>query len=219
MKYLVIGGVAGGATTAARLRRLDEHAQIIIVERGGYISYANCGLPYYIGGVISQRDRLFVQSPESFKENLNIDVWIHTEALSIQPEKKQVRLKHLESGKTWDESYDTLVLSPGAEPVRPPIPGINNPGIFTLRAVKETDAIFRFLEDNKPKRAVILGAGFIGLEMAENLHRRGLYVTIVEMAQQVMNVVDYEIAAQVHQHLRSKQVEFYLNDGSPPSPH
>ncbi|NCN05972.1 MAG: FAD-dependent oxidoreductase [Spirochaetales bacterium] len=213
MNYLIVGGVAGGATTAARLRRIDESALIIIVERGEHISYANCGLPYYIGEVIPERERLFVQTPESFKAQLNIDVLIRTEAISVDRGKKTLRVKNLQTSEEKDLSYDVLVLSPGAEPVRPPIPGINSPGIFTLRSVPETDAIKSFVDEQKPKKAVIVGAGFIGLEMAENLHHRGIFVTIVEMAQQVMNVVDYEMAAQVHQHLKSKNVEFYLKDG------
>ncbi|AHC14219.1 FAD-dependent oxidoreductase [Salinispira pacifica] len=213
MKVLIIGGVAGGATTAARLRRIQEDAEIVIFERGGYISYANCGLPYYIGDVIQDRDRLFVQTPESFRENLNIDVRIRSEVTSIDPESKHISVKNLETGEEYRESYDKLVLSPGAEPVKPPIPGIQSEGIFTLRSVPETDAIKTFVEEHNPRKAVIVGAGFIGLEMAENLHEKGLYVTIVEMAQQVMNVVDYEMAAQVHQHLKTKDVEFYLQDG------
>lgn len=213
MTYLIVGGVAGGATTAARLRRIDEDANITIIERGEHISYANCGLPYYIGEIIPERDRLFVQTPESFKAQLNIDVRVKTEALRIDPKKKSLVVKDLRTEQEETLTYDYLVLSPGAEPIRPPIPGINSPGIFTLRSVPETDAIKTFVDTQGPKKAVIVGAGFIGLEMAENLHHRGIYVTIVEMAQQVMNVVDYEMAAQVHQHLKSKQVEFYLKDG------
>jgi len=213
MKTVIIGGVAGGATTAARLRRNDEQAEIIIFERGGHISYANCGLPYYIGGVIPDRERLFVQSPQAFRSSFNIDVRIHTEVLSIDRENRFVTVRNRENGEEYQESYDKLVLSPGAEPVRPPIPGINDPRIFTLRSVHETDQIKRYLDEKQPKRAVVIGAGFIGLEMAENLHHRGIMVTIVEMSQQVMNVVDYEMAAEVHQHLKTKNVEFYLNDG------
>ncbi|MBU8914116.1 MAG: FAD-dependent oxidoreductase [Spirochaetales bacterium] len=213
MKYVIIGGVAGGATTAARLRRIDEHGEIIIFERGQHISYANCGLPYYIGETIPEREHLFVQTPEIFKSTLNIDVRVRTEVIRINREECTVTVKNLESGEESDESYDKLVLSPGAEPVKPPIPGINSPGIFTLRSVPETDAIKEFVDTRTPRRAVIVGAGFIGLEMAENLHKRGVFVTIVEMAQQVMNVLDYEMAAQVHQHLKTKNVEFYLQDG------
>jgi len=213
MKYMIIGGVAGGATTAARLRRNDESAEIIIFERGAHISYANCGLPYYIGSTISERDKLFVQTPESFKAKLNIEVRVRSEVTAIDPDAKKITVKNLDTDEEYTETYDKLVLSPGAEPVKPPIPGINEEGIFTLRSVPETDAIKSFVDDRSPKRAVIVGAGFIGLEMAENLHQLGLQVTIVEMAQQVMNVVDYEIAAEVHQHLKTKNVEFYLSDG------
>ncbi len=213
MRVLIVGGVAGGATTAARLRRIDEHAEIIIFERGEHISYANCGLPYYIGGVIEERERLFVQTPENFLNNYHIEVRVRTEVLSIDRENKLVYVRRVDTGEEYRESYDKLVLSPGAEPVRPPIPGINSKGIFTLRSVPETDAIKAFVDAHKPRRAVIVGAGFIGLEMAENLHHRGVFVTIVEMAHQVMNVVDFEMAAMVHQHLKTKSVEFYLQDG------
>lgn len=213
MRILIIGGVAGGATTAARLRRIDEDAEIIIFERGRHISYANCGLPYYIGGVIEERDRLFVQTPESFLANYRLDVRIRHEVTAIDPEKKQISVRDLDTGTETEEFYDKLVLSPGAEPFKPPIPGIGTDGIFTLRGVPETDAIKEFVDTRKPRRAVIVGAGFIGLEMAENLHDRGVFVTIVEMAQQVMNVVDFEMAAMVHQHLKTKHVEFYLRDG------
>ncbi|MCF7927671.1 MAG: FAD-dependent oxidoreductase [Spirochaetales bacterium] len=212
MKIVIVGGVAGGASTAARLRRLDEDAQIIMFERGEYVSYANCGLPYYLGGTITDRERLFVQNPEKFKKNYNIEVRIRSEVEQIDREKKEITVKNLESGEEYSESYDKLVLSPGAEPIRPPIPGIKEEGIFTLRNVPDTDRIREFLDQKKPKRAVIVGAGYIGLEMAENLHNRGIFVTIVEMSDQVMNVLDYEMASLVHQHLKTKKVEFYLND-------
>lgn len=211
-KILIIGGVAGGATTAARLRRLDEKAEIIMFEKGEYISYANCGLPYYIGGIINDRDRLFVQTPESFRERLNVDVRNLNEVLAIDPINKKVKVKNLRTKDEYYETYDKLVLSPGAEPIKPPLPGIDNKAIFTMRNVPDTDKIKTFMQINKPKRAVIIGAGFIGLEMAENLHHQGLQVTIVEMAEQVMNMLDYEMAAEIHQHLKTKQVEFYLKD-------
>jgi NADH dehydrogenase FAD-containing subunit len=213
MRVVIVGGVAGGATTAARLRRIDENAEVIIFERGEHISYANCGLPYYIGGVIEERDRLFVQTPESFYSNYRLEVRTKQEVLSIDRDRKEVTVRKVDTGEEYTESYDKLVLSPGAEPFKPPIPGINSEGIFTLRSVPETDAIKAFVDERSPKRAVIVGAGFIGLEMAENLHDRGVFVTIVEMAQQVMNVVDFEMAAMVHQHLKTKNVEFYLRDG------
>ncbi len=210
-KYLIVGGVAGGATTAARLRRLDEKAEIIIFERGSHISYANCGLPYYIGGVISDRDRLFVQTPQSFKARLNVDVRIEQEVVSIDRKSRKVRVK-TKDGNEYEESYDKLVLSPGAEPLRPPIPGIQDEQIFTLRNVPDTDKIKQYIDTHRVKHAVIVGAGFIGLEMAENLHHKGIRVTIVEMAEQVMTPLDYEMAAAVHQHLKTKNVEFYLKD-------
>ncbi len=213
MKYVIVGGVAGGATTAARLRRNDENAEIIMFERGEHISYANCGLPYYIGGTIQDRENLFVQTPENFYKTLHIDVRTCSEVVEIDRERKTVKIKKRDEDREYSESYDKLVLSPGAMAVRPPIPGINSNGIFTLRNVPDTDEIKKFMDVKKPKRAIIVGAGFIGLEMAENLHDQGIFVTIVEMADQVMNILDYEMAAEVHQHLKTKHVEFYLNDG------
>lgn len=210
MKYLIVGGVAGGATTAARLRRLDEKCEIIVFERGEYISYANCGLPYYIGGTIKERENLFVQTPESFGARFNTQIRNLSEVISINREEKNVTVKDLRTGNTYVESYDKLVLSPGAEPVRPPLPGINQEGIFTLRNVPDTDKIKSYIEEKKPKHAVVVGAGFIGLEMAENLHQCGIRVTIIEMAEQVMTPLDYSMAALVHQHLKTKNVEFYL---------
>ena len=211
MKYLIIGGVAGGATTAARLRRLDEHSEIIMFEKGEYISYANCGLPYYIGGTIEDRDELFVQTPESFGRRFNIDVRNLSEVIAINRKDKTVEVNNLKTGETYLENYDKLILSPGAEPVKPPLPGINQEGIFTLRNVPDTDKIKEYINTNKPRHAVVVGAGFIGLEMAENLHEAGLDVTIVEMAGQVMTPLDYSMAALVHQHLKTKNVEFFLN--------
>ena len=170
MKYVIVGGVAGGASTAARLRRLDENAGIILFERGEYISYANCGLPYYIGDVIYERQKLFVQTPESFAARFNIEARIRSEVEGIEPGKKVVTVRDLNSGKRYEESYDKLILSPGAEPVRPPLPGIDGDGIFTLRNVSDTDRVKEYVEERDVKRVVIVGAGFIGLEMAENLH-------------------------------------------------
>ncbi len=211
MKYLIVGGVAGGATTAARLRRLDEHSQIILFERGPHISYANCGLPYYIGDTITDRNNLLIQTPHSFTSRFNVDVRILSEVISIQPSDKSVTVRNLENGTTYKETYDKLVLSPGAEPVKPPLPGVNLEGIFTLRNVTDTDTIKRFIDEKHPAHAVVVGAGFIGLEMAENLHQLGMKVTIVEMAEQVMTPLDYSMAALVHQHLKTKNVEFYLD--------
>lgn len=213
MKYVIIGGVAGGATTAARLRRNDENAEIIMFERGKHISYANCGLPYYIGGTIEDRENLFVQTPEKFYNTLHIDVRTCSEVVEIDRDSKTLKIHERNENREYTESYDKLVLSPGAMAVRPPIPGIKSNGIFTLRNVPDTDKIKEFMDKKKPERAIIVGAGFIGLEMAENLHDQGIFVTIVEMADQVMNILDYEMAAEVHQHLKTKQVEFYLNDG------
>lgn len=210
MKYLIVGGVAGGATTAARLRRVDEKSEIIVFERGEYISYANCGLPYYIGGTIAERENLFVQTPATFGQRFNLEVRNFSEVITIDREKKAVTVKKVNSGETYTENYDKLVLSPGAEPVKPPIPGIQSEGIFTLRNVPDTDKIKEYIETRKPRHAVVVGAGFIGLEMAENLHKAGLRVTIVEMAEQVMSPLDYSMAAMVHQHLKTKNVEFYL---------
>ncbi|HPA63084.1 MAG TPA: FAD-dependent oxidoreductase [Spirochaetota bacterium] len=211
-KIIIIGGVAGGATAAARLRRIDENSEIIIIERGDYISYANCGLPYYIGGKIENRESLFVQTPDSFFKRFNVDVRIKSEALTIDREKKTITVKE-SSGKTYEENYDKLVLSPGAEPIRPMIDGIDDPAIFTLRSVPDTDKIKKYINENKPSSAIVIGGGFIGLEMAENLHALGIKVSIVEMADQVMTPVDFEIAAYAHHHIKTKGVDLFLGDG------
>jgi NADPH-dependent 2,4-dienoyl-CoA reductase/sulfur reductase-like enzyme/peroxiredoxin family protein/TusA-related sulfurtransferase/rhodanese-related sulfurtransferase len=211
-KYLVIGGVAGGATAAARLRRLDEKASIILFERGDYVSYANCGLPYYAGGVIKERSKLFVMTPELLKQTLAIDVRTGSEVLSIDTAAKKVSILEKQTGRSYEEPYDALVLSPGAEPLRPKIPGIDDKGIYTLRSVPDIDGIKEELDARRPERVVVVGAGFIGLEMAENLHERGIFVTIVEALDQVMNPIDFEMAAIVHQHLKSKGIELYLSD-------
>lgn len=213
MNIIIIGGVAGGATTAARLRRNNEKANIIMIERGEHISYANCGLPYYIGGTIAERESLFVQTPEAFSKRFNIDVRVKQEVLSINPERKTIAIKKLTTGEEYEEQYDKLVLSPGAEPVRPNLPGIDSEGIFTLRNVSDTDKIKTYINTHKIKRAIVVGAGFIGLEMAENLHKLGIFVSIVEMAEQVMTPLDYSMASLVHQHLKTKNVEFFLKDG------
>ncbi|MDD2635109.1 MAG: FAD-dependent oxidoreductase [Bacteroidales bacterium] len=213
MKIIIVGGVAGGATTAARLRRNDENAEIIMFERGEYISYANCGLPYYIGGVIAERENLFVQTPEVFSKQFKVDVRVLSEVVSIIPESKTVNVKDIRTGKEYSESYDKLVLSPGAEPVRPNLPGIDTEGIFTMRNVSDTDKIKSYIENHKTKTAIVVGAGFIGLEMAENLHKLGIFVSIVEMAEQVMTPLDYSMASIVHQHLKTKNVAFFLKDG------
>ena len=208
-KYLIVGGVAGGATAAARIRRLTEDAEIILFEKGAYISYANCGLPYYIGGVIEERDRLFVQTPEAFGQRFNIDVRTRSEVIAIHPEKKQVTVRSAE-GKEYTENYDKLLLSPGASPVVPPLPGIQSEGIFTLRNVDDTDRIKAYMTAHQVRRTVIVGGGFIGLEMAENLKHAGSQVAVVEMAPQVMGPIDYSMAALVHQHLQQQDVKLYL---------
>ena len=187
MKYLIIGAVAGGASTAARLRRLDEKAEIIIFEKGEYISYANCGLPYYIGNVIKDRNKLFVQTASAFNQRFNIDVRVQTEVISIDAENKVVTAKNQVTGDVYEESYDKLVLSPGAEPLRPPFPGINNEGIFTLRNVNDTDYIKAYVDKHKSGKAVVIGGGFIGLEMAENLHHLGMdYRTWHDMSMMIL---------------------------------
>lgn len=211
MKYLVIGAVAGGASAAARLRRLDEHAEIVIFEKGAHISYANCGLPYYIGDVIKDRNALFVQTAASFHQRFNIDVRTLTEVVAMDPAAKTVTAVHLPSGKEYEETYDKLVLSPGAEPMRPPLPGISSEGIFTLRNVTDTDYIKAFVQQNHVRKAVVIGAGFIGLEMAESLHGLGMDVTVIEMGEQILAPLDYPIAAIVQQHIRLKGVHLLLD--------
>lgn len=211
MKYVIIGAVAGGASTAARLRRMDEKAQIIIFEKGEYISYANCGLPYYIGDVIKNRDSLFVQTATSFTSRFAIDVRVHTEVTAIDPVRKTVSVKNGVTGEEYTETYDKLVLSPGAEPIRPPLPGIESRGIFTLRSVGDTDRIKAYVQQFPSGKAVIIGGGFIGLEMAENLHELGMQVSIVEMASHILAPLDYPMAALVQQHIRSKGVDLYTD--------
>lgn len=209
MKYIIIGGVAGGATTAARIRRNDETAEIILLEKGKYISYANCGLPYYIGGIIQERENLFLQTPASFGGRFNADIRIENEVTSINTITKTVNIRKGD-GTEYSETYDKLLLSPGASPVRPPLPGIDTEGIFTLRNITDTDRIKKHITEHPIKNAVIIGAGFIGLEMAENLHHTGAKVSIVEMAPQVMTPIDFSMAALVHQHLVQKGVNLFL---------
>ena len=208
-KYLIVGGVAGGATSAARIRRNTEQAEIILFEKGEHISYANCGLPYYIGGVIEERERLFVQTPEAFGQRFAIDVRTRSEVTSIDLKKKTVEVR-TSDGREYTESYDKLLLSPGASPVCPPLPGIDSEGIFTLRNVADTDRIKQYMQNHTVRRAVIVGGGFIGLEMAENLQHAGAQVSVVEMANQVMGPIDYSMASFVHQHLQEKGVQLYL---------
>lgn len=212
-KVLIVGGVAGGASTAARLRRMDEDVEITVFEKGEYISFANCGLPYYIGETIQERDALLLQTPEAMKARFNIDVRVKNEVLKIDRENKELEVKELETGKVYREPYDTLVLSPGSTPLTPPISGIDSPNIFTLWNIPDTDKIKDYVDNKKPKKAAIIGGGFIGIEMAENLHQKGLDIYIVEMADQVMAPIDYEMAQVVHKHLRDKNVQLYLKDG------
>lgn len=211
MKYLIIGAVAGGASTAARLRRLDEQAEIILIEKGEYISYANCGLPYYIGDVIKERNKLFVQTANSFNERFNISVRPNTEALSIDREKKEVTLFNLVKGEKHQETYDKLVLSPGAVAIVPPFPGINLPGIFTVRNVNDTDLIKSAVQKESLTHATVIGAGFIGLEMVENLHHLGIDVTLIERADQVLPPVDFPVAALAQKELMNRGVELLLS--------
>lgn len=209
LKYVIVGGVAGGATAAARIRRNTEEAEIVLFEKGEYISYANCGLPYYIGGVIEDRSRLFVQTPQAFGKRFNIDVRTGSEVTAVNVAEKTVTVRCTD-GKEYTEKYDKLLLSPGASPVRPPLKGIDSKGIFTLRNVNDTDRIKTYLQQNKVKNSVIIGAGFIGLEMAENLKEAGSEVAVVEMANQVMGPIDYSMASLVHEHLQQKGVRLYL---------
>lgn len=212
-KVIVIGGVAGGASTAARLRRLDEEAHIILLERGEYISYANCGLPYHIGGAIEERDNLFVMTPAKFKAWLNVDVRTLNEALSINRADQEVEIINHSNGEKYRESYDFLVLSPGAEPLRPPLPGIDSAGIFSLRTVPDTDRIYQYINEKEPQKAVVVGAGYIGMEMAENLKHRGIDVTVVELAPQVLPPIDPDMAALVQQYLRALGMKLRLGNG------
>lgn len=212
-KILIIGGVAGGASTAARLRRLDETSEIIMFERGSYISYANCGLPYHIGNVIKERSSLLLQTPEAMSKKYNVDVRVDSEVVSIDKENKEVQIKKVKTGEIYKESYDTLVISTGSSPLKPPIEGINSPGIFTLWTVPDTDEIKKFIEERKPKNAVVIGGGFIGLEVAENLHHAGLNVTVAEAMDQVMAPVDYEMAQLVQNNMVANNINLILGDG------
>ncbi len=211
-RILIVGGVAGGASAAARLRRLDEAARIVMFERAGYISFANCGLPYYIGGTIKDRGDLLLATPESFKQRFNIDVRVPSEVVKINPKKKEVQVIELTTGSRYFEKYDQLILSPGAEPVRPPIPGVDSDRVFTLRNVADMDRISQFIATQDPRKAVVIGAGYIGLEMAENLCARGLSVEVVEMFDQVMPALDREMAWFLHRHLSEHGVAVRLGD-------
>lgn len=213
MKLLIIGGVAGGATAAARARRLNEHAEIVVFERGEFISFANCGLPYYIGEVIKKREDLLVITVEVFKKRYNLDIRVFTEVTAIDRKAKKVSVRNVRTGETYEESYDKLILSPGAEPFRPPIAGIDGDNIFNLRNIPDSDRIKEFVDTRKPKSAVVVGAGFIGLEMAENLVIRGVKTTIIEKLDQVMPPLDHEMAALLSAHLKEKGVICVLGEG------
>lgn len=213
MKIVIIGGVAGGASAAARLRRLDEKAEIVLLERGEFISFANCGLPYYIGGEITDRRALTLQTPESFHARFRVDVRIRQEAVRIDPEQKTVLVRNLMTGEEYLESYDKLILSPGAEPVRPPVEGLSLPGVFTLRNIPDTLRIKAWLEEKRPRSAVVVGGGYIGVEMAENLRRAGLEVTIVELADHLVAPLDFDMAAELHSYLRQNGVSLRLRNG------
>lgn len=213
MKTIIIGGVAGGASAAARLRRLDEEAEIILLERGEYISFANCGLPYYIGGSIADRRQLTLQTPESFRARFRVDVRVLSEAIRIQPESRTVTVRDLRTGALYAESYDALLLSPGAEPVLPDIEGIDSENVFTLRNIPDTLRIKSFLEREHPRTAAVVGGGYIGVEMAENLTEAGLEVSIVELSDHLIAPLDFDMAADVHRYLKSRGVRLLLNNG------
>lgn len=213
MKTVIIGGVAGGASAAARLRRLDEKSNIIILERGDYVSFANCGLPYYIGGAITDKNNLTLQTPESFRARFNIDVRVNSEALKIDSKAKTIEVKNLKTGESYTESYDNLILSPGAEPIRPSIEGADNDIVFTLRNIPDTLRIKQYIENAKPKSAVVVGGGYIGVEMAENLKEAGLKVSIVELADHLIAPLDFDMAADVHRYIKSRGIALYLNNG------
>lgn len=213
MKTIIIGGVAGGASAAARLRRLKENDEIIILERGDYISFANCGLPYFIGGEITDRNMLTLQTPESFRKRFNIDVRVKSEAVKISPDSHTVTVRNVDTGEEYEEFFDKLILSPGAESIRPNISGVESPHVFTLRNIPDTMKIKGFIDNNKPKKAVVVGGGYIGVEMAENLVNAGLEVSIVELADHLIAPLDADMAADVHRYIRSKGVKLFLNNG------
>lgn len=211
MKVVIVGGVAGGASAAARIRRLDEKAQIVVFERTGFISYANCGLPYYIGRVITSEEELTLQTPESFWDRFRVDMRIRHEVLSINTEKKTVTVRGLDAGKTYEESYDKLLLSPGAKPIQPSIPGADSKNIFTLRTVEDTVNIHKFVETHQPKRATVIGGGFIGMETAENLAHLGLEVTLVQRSAHLLPPLDFDMACMLHTEMRKHGVTLMLN--------
>lgn len=210
MKTVIVGGVAGGATAAARIRRLDEQAEIIVFERSGYVSYANCGLPYYIGGVIEDPEELTLQTPESFFSRFRVKMKVHHEVTAIYPEQKSVSVRNLETGETFSESYDKLLLSPGARPTQPRLPGVGIGNMFTLRTVEDTFRIKKYISENRPKSAILAGGGFIGLELAENLRELGMDVTIVQRPKQLMNPFDPDMASFIHSEVKRHGVKLAL---------
>lgn len=212
-KVVIIGGVAGGATALARLRRLDESLKLVLFERGEYVSFANCGLPYYIGGEIKARDSLLVETVQNMTSKFNAKIKVNSEVIAILKEEKNVIVKNLKTNEMYKESYDYLIVSTGSTPLRPPISGIDSPNIFSLWNIPDTDIIKDYIDDKKPKSAVVVGGGFIGIEMAENLHKLGLEVSIVEMLDQVMAPIDFEMAEIVHEHLKDKGISLKLGDG------
>jgi len=212
MKVIVVGGVAGGASAAARLRRIDENAEIIVFERGKYISFTNCGLPYYIGGIIEEKEKLFVQSPEKMRNRFNIDVRIFHEVTGINREKKQIEVYDIKNKYHFIESYDKLILAPGAAPIKPPVKGFDAPNVFTLRDIPDTAGIKEFIEKHKPDSAVVVGAGYIGMELVENLHHRGIAVSIIELTEQVLAPLDPEMSAIIQCHIKDKKIKLYLHD-------
>ncbi len=210
MKVVIVGGVAGGATAAARIRRLDEKAEIVVFERSGYISYANCGLPYYIGDVITDAEELTLQTPESFYSRFRVDMRVHHEVTAIHPDKKTVSVKNLKTGEDFEESYDKLILSPGAKPTQPRFSGTELDKVFTLRTVEDTLRIKKYINQNHPKSVVLAGGGFIGLELAENLRELGMDVTIVQNGKQLMNLFDHDMASFIHNEMRKHGVKLAL---------
>lgn len=210
MKVVIVGGVAGGATAAARIRRLDEQAEIIVFERSGYISYANCGLPYYIGDVITEPEALTLQTPQSFFTRFRVNMKVHHEVTSIHPERKTVSVTNLENGEVFEESYDKLLLSPGAKPTQPPVPGVGLEQLFTLRTVEDTFRIKEYINEHHPKSVVLAGGGFIGLELAENLRHLGMDVTIVQRPKQLLNPFDPDMAAFIHSEMRRQGIQLVL---------
>ena len=212
-RVLIVGGVAGGASCATRLRRLDESCEIVVFDRGPFVSFANCGLPYYVGGVIREEERLLLATPELFRERFRIDVRVESEIVAIDREHREIEVRESATGQSYRERYDVLVLATGAAPVRPPLPGIDLPGIFALRTIPDSRRIREWIEARAARRAVIVGGGFIGLEMAENLAQRGLAVTVVEMAPHVLPPFDAEMTEEIHEHLQRQSVDLHLGDG------